>query len=428
MIVLLCAMIGVAIWWVIELIGYAITGYGLGSTINIIAPIIMGTLMAIGGIPAQIAANEKKKQKHYMAERLKLISSGRWKFPIDKFYKECLDEKATNVTNAIVFKKIMLIAKNIINKEQIPQQYISMYYDEKKVKDYFLTGKERVQTAREKREQEEALKRITPQPAKLTTEMREISNLHYALRDKMYVEKRRLHLGLLINIANRKLQECEKTYDTAWKVSHALLHSTVQIPKNDWAVIGGLTQGIAGPAAGVMAALKASAENDKIVEINKNNMMAMLELSEGITHRAREYCEPIEKEVKKSLKYYKETLEQLPLKMFFEEYDKNELFNNLKISGSVSYLEKEIYAAEINISNKYNPNIKDYTIVMDGIIKVKWYCDDVFVDEFFIALPENGVKYNEEAVVIQYPKKYMIGKRGSDRFEFSPQSLWLMER
>ena len=59
---------------------------------------------------------------------------------------------------------------------------------------------------------------------------------------------------------------------------------------------------------------------------------------------------------------------------------------------------------------------------------VKLYCDEILVDEFFVALPENGVAWGEETIVKQYPTKHMIGENRKYRFEFSPHNLWLMER
>ena len=117
----------------------------------------------------QVIREEKQKQQ----DRLRLISSGKWEFPIDTFYKKCVSEKATAVTNKLNFKKMMLIAKNIIDTEGIPQEYAHLYYDEEKVKYYFKAGKENAQSAKKKAAEEEKLRKITPQEAKLTDEMKE---------------------------------------------------------------------------------------------------------------------------------------------------------------------------------------------------------------------------------------------------------------
>ena len=76
--------------------------------------------------------------------------------------------------------KIFLnIAKNIIDTEGIPQEYAHLYYDEEKVKYYFKAGKENAQAAKKKAAEEEKLRKITPQEAKLTDEMKEISDLNF---------------------------------------------------------------------------------------------------------------------------------------------------------------------------------------------------------------------------------------------------------
>lgn len=372
----------------------------------------------------QVIREEKQKQQ----DRLRLISSGKWEFPIDAFYKKCVSEKATAVTNKLNFKKMMLIAKNIIDTEGIPQEYAHLYYDEEKVKYYFKAGKENAQVAKKKAAEEEKLRKIAPQEAKLTDEMKEIRNLHFALRNELYAAKRKLHLEILIGSIEKKIQGYKKAFDNTLTVAAAMSSSAKQTPKNDWAVIGGFVQGIAGPAAGAIAASQAIAENEKIEYENRQNKSAVEKRAFSMAESAFDGYINKKSELEKIQKPYKDALEKLPLKLFFEEYDKNELFNSLKISGSVSKPNNESVTLTINIFNGYNPEIKNYTVVMDGIIKTKLYCEDIFVDEFFIALPANGIAYNEKAVIIQYPKKYMIGENRRYRFEFSPHNMWLMER
>lgn len=403
--------------------------YGAGVYVGmfILGAIIGGLLGVLIWILVYNIA-EKNHAKEQMQTQLRLISSGKWEFPIDAFYEKCVSEKATAVTNKLNFKKMMLIAKNIIDTEGIPQEYAHLYYDEEKVKYYFKAGKENSQTAKKKAAEEEKLRKITPQEAKLTDEMKEIRNLHFALRNELYAAKRKLHLEILIGSIEKKIQSYKKAFDNTLTVAAAMSSSAKQTPKNDWAVIGGFVQGIAGPAAGAIAASQAIAENEKIEYENRQNKSAVEKRAFSMAKSASDGYIHKKGELEKIQKPYKDALEKLPLKLFFEEYDKNELFNSLKISGSVSKPNNESVTVTIDIFNGYNPEIKNYTVVMDGIIKTKLYCEDIFVDEFFIALPANGIAYNEKAVIIQYPKKYMIGENRKYRFEFSPHSLWLMER
>ena len=363
---------------------------------------------------------EKKRAKEQMQAQLRITSSGKWKFPTDDFYKQCINEKATDETDKLDFKKMMLVAKNIIVANGIPQEYVHLYYNEEKVKYYFKTGKENVV-------ENEKLKKITPQPAKLTDEMIEICNLHYALRNELYAAKRKLHLEILIRNAEKRIQKYKESKDAIFKTMVALNNSTKK-SKNDWAVIGGLAQGIAGPAAGAVAASQAISENERIDYENKQNEAAIVKQWLPLVTASDDKYRPMISKQEKIIKHCRNTLEKLPLKLYFTEYDKSELFKQLEISGSVSKPNNESAAVTISITNNYYPGTDDYTIVMDGIIKTKLYCEDIFVDEFFIALPENGIAYNEKAVIIQYPKKYMIGENRKYRFEFSPHSLWLMER
>lgn len=84
-----------------------------------------------------------KENRERERERLNIISSGNWKFPIDEFYNTCVSRKATDVFNNSSVEKMMLIAKHIIENEKIPSEYVHLYYDKEKVKQYFNDAKHR---------------------------------------------------------------------------------------------------------------------------------------------------------------------------------------------------------------------------------------------------------------------------------------------
>lgn len=403
---------------------------GLGK--YLVGFLAFGLAGAIAGYPylrGTIERKEKSKKKEQeKQEKLKAISSGEWQFPVDEFYKKCLSEKAAAVTNELAFRKMMLIAKNILDMEGVPREYIPLYYDEEKVKQYFKVGKERATAARRNAQEEKALRKATPQDAELTPDMEEVADMHDALKDELYRNKRKLQLETLIGITERKIQEAKRAYDSALLTSAALSASAKQTPKKDWALIGGIAQGIAGPAAGAIAASQAIAENERMEYENRQDKAIVDKQALSIAQIASDRYLPKKEQLTEELERYKKDLEKLPLKLVFEEYDTDDLFQRLEISGSVSRPKNESVTVTINVLNHYDPKIKNYTVVMDGILEAKLYCDDIFVDGFFIALPENGVAYDEKAAIKQYPRKYMIGEKRNYRLEFLPHNLWLMER
>lgn len=341
-------------------------------------------------------------------ERLKIISSGNWKFPIDEFYITCVSKKATDVSNNSSVKKMMLIAKHIIENEKIPSEYVHLYYDKEKVMQYFN-------------------EKNIPVNSELTSTMISQVNLHYKLKDKLYKEKTKAQLEYLIHKTTTKIKNAKEARSSLHKLSLVISHSAYEKPESDWAVLGGIAQGIAGPAAGIAVASQTIAENAKIAQENQQNKAACARQGDEIRKLADSMGEKLEWE----LKGYKETLRKLPTLKYFKDIDKFELFKSLKIQGKISKQNDQNIYADICIKNNYasyETESNGIPVAIDGVLMVKLYCDEILVDEFFVALPENGVAWGEETIVKQYPAKHMIGENRKYRFEFSPHNLWLMER
>lgn len=360
------------------------------------------------------------------------IASGNWKFPIDDFYNKCKKENVTEISDAVCVKKMMLIAKNMILKAGVPEKYLPLYYDEEKVKNYYQTAKEKKQSDNKKAEELAELKKVTPQPTQLAAEEIEFISLQKKLKNLYLSEKRRAYLEFIIKHLKQDISNLKEGMHTLMSVP-INMKASVEKEKNDWAIHGGLAQGIAGPGAGAVVALQKMAEYER----NKANAeKASNDFNNAIAPMYGKYAKKVN-DLRKELGFYEVKLQKLPTKLYFEEFDTEELYKNLKITSSVSSKNKESITVSIKIANKFHPDLSNqYSYATDGILRVKLFCDDttdVLVDDFYVALPEDGVACDGVANVYYYPEKYMIPideKTGLRKYrcKISPHKLWLMEQ
>lgn len=388
-----------------------------------------GTILCICAFFLANHIYKKNNHKKWISK----IASGNWEFPIDDFYNKCKKENATKVSDAVCVKKMMLIAKDIILRAGVSEKYLPLYYDEEKVKNYYRTAKERELSENKKAKELEEFKKVTPQPTQLIEEEKEYISLQKKLKNLYLSEKRKAYLEFLIKNLKQDISSLDKGMHTLMSVP-INMKASVEKEKNDWAIHGGLAQGIAGPAAGAVVASQKMAEYER----NKANAEKASNdfINNTIAPMHSKYIEKVS-DLQKELEFYEEKLQKLPTKLYFEEFDTEKLYKNLKITSSVSSKNKESISVSINITNKFHPVLSDqYSYATDGILRVKLFCDDttdVLVDDFYVALPENGVPCGGDAGVYYYPEKYMIPidkktKTRKYRCEISPHKLWIMEQ
>lgn len=396
----------------------------------------------LGIIPASLLSNEKRKEeekKQKKAEeierqkrqRINQAKVGVWDFPSKRFYEECVKQKATKITDDFCVRKMVLIAKRIIEENQIPEEYGAKYTSEEAVKTYFKEGKKEKQAENKEKKERERIEHMTPKYSIFPPEIEEKRAFQDYIKDLSFNEKRKAYYNFLIKEKEKEVADMEKAKEAAMKLSGAIINSAYQQPKNDWAVMGGIASGLAGPVAGAMVASQAIAENSRIEQQNQTNKAYASNLAYSVISSTDSISQKI-RTAKREIERYKESINDLSYKVVFKESDTKELFNHLSFKSSINTVEGQNYVeAKIIVSSDYqHKEAEDFIIVIDGILKVKLYCGNTFVDQFYIALPENGIR-NVDVLnkpIYQYPQKYMQGEKRRYRFEFSPHKLWLTER
>lgn len=387
--------------------------------------VVFASLIAI--IIAIKKCVNKRNENKDREKRLATIASGKWKFPVEEFYNQCIDQKITDTSSEFATKKMILIAKAIMTDNEIPKEHFHLYCTAAKVKKYYKDGNNISIVKAQKKKEAEELAWITPQVSSLTPEMLEHRQIVNTIKDLLYSEKKSAYLKLLIQSKKDVISHAEKTIEDIKTLCSALIESS-QEKEINWATVGGLASGLGGIGAGIAAAQDAMIKNEEIKIKNQQIYDYYVAQYGPVYAEAQAKYQPIIEKAKSDVKKYNKLLSELPLKVYLENYDTQDLFKKLQVSGSISYVEEDCICTKIKITNHNVYEIDDQSFVIDGVLKTKLYCEDIFVDEFYVALPPNGISSKGSATVIQYPLKRMPGQKRSYRFEFSPHNLWLMEK
>ena len=375
-------------------------------------------------VPKAESILQEKKRKKVFEQNVKIWSSGNWDFPKNKFYEICQKENIQDINSPIMFKKCMQIAESIVKNEGMPAEYHNLYISKEKVKEYFALGK--AKEKKEKQMQVEAYnkKYVTPQIGELDRKKSKLMNDMKSLRNLTGVAKRKKHLQLMLSDVNTEIKNKQEGMLALAKLS-SIMSDAYSQPKSDWAILGGIAEGIAGPGAGMAVASQVMRENERIEMANSAARSQIKQQFQG-------YNSAIWNE-KMSLEKYRDDikilLDRVDYKVVLDDIDGEDLLDEIEIYYSVENCGNST-KIKLEIENPYSVQTKEnIKFVVDGVIKLDLYCDDIFMDEVYVALPFNGVKCGDgKATIEAYSKMYMIGEDRDYTLEFTACNLFVIEQ
>lgn len=215
-----------------------------------------------------------------------------------------------------------------------------------------------------------------------------------------------------------RMQELRKSADATDYMANAMMRSTQQ-RESDWAIWGGIADGLAGAGAGIATALEIRAENAQIRARNEANRRAMLPAYMMITGNAsenRSHANQIEKEIR------------LLQEKLISDASADDVMEKLQVTDTTVDVLKTgslMVTATVEVKEKlfiYN----DVPAVADGTLLAHIYDDeDNEVGTAKMVLPVEGV-FEKTGVAGMClgegkPKKKYYAK-------FAPYKLWLMEK
>lgn len=208
--------------------------------------------------------------------------------------------------------------------------------------------------------------------------------------------------------------------------SNTILTSPPQEKLNDWATLGGIANGIAGPAAGVATAVNAMAENERIKERNAMYLNCAAYLSGEVGKKAKQAEDEVAS-LRNNANLVRAEIKALDEKVVLA-VTSEELEESLKcVSFDVKKSKSDILEITASISNNYVPDVpKGVKIIIDGVIVADVLCEGVRIDEVYLPLPLYGIKCGITDEVYGYCATYMVGDR---EYTISVRSMnvWAME-
>lgn len=388
------------------------------------------------------AAEEKRKEEQ--ARKEAMYKNGEWLISSTDFYNRCCQNGVKAINSSFALQKATAIACVMLDTVGVPKQFHSIFIEEQKLKAFFLEGKKETKKlediAKEKQRQEEERKRTTPVAGTPNKQEAEQIRFFASLVGLSGKEKRRMMLKTELDAIKSEIQPLEQQCSllneqekNKYATAAQLRLSAPQQKTHDWAVAGGIAQGIAGPAAGMAAVLDTMNENAKIEARNAQNRKPFDDAANLIVnHDYRGQANAIYEDIKyleKKAKPLKEALAVLEEKVVLNGVDQNVLSPKLEVTRcNIQKKSSNVLSVTVSLKNNFSADVpKGVIIVADGTLTANVYCDDIFVGSAIAAFPTFGIPCGSAVTMTALCNKYLEGDRNY-RAEITFNKLWAMEQ
>lgn len=350
-------------------------------------------------------------------------ASGRWSFPVAKFYQYCCTSNIEALNSSYAEKIATNIAKQLLEDAHIPERYHHMYCTTEQLSQYFEKGK----IEAERVEAERQAERRTVKVGHLSETETQSVALAKKVSDLCGISKRKAMIDDVIEKINKRILDVEEAQAAIKQVGMLLGTSVRQEKKKDWAILGGLAEGIAGPGAGIAVAANAMIENQEIERRNQQARQEAINVAKSFYDSAYKLSDDIaalEKE-KKLMENHKRQLDRKELK---STYTTEELFEMLQLKATVGKaMSRQGTKLSVSVTNKFPDVIlKDSRLVVDGTINAAIYLEGTLVDTVCVCLPLFGVARGTTEKVVAFTDRYAEAD-GGYTVKFEPNKLWIMK-
>lgn len=418
---------------------------------------------------ARVTGREKykeaeKKRNEKILEVRQQLQTGKWPFPTpfpaEDFYRRCKENniflldnefscvKATKLAESIVYKALLDL-ENVIDSDAHRSLESSLTREEREfynrpsfpaklsnvdssefsslirkecLEKYLAEGKVLAEAADKK----ELAKQKIPRNASPNLEEQAFIRRAAEISNLVGNQKRVKMLSYLIQELDAqitKLREAEKaTKELAW------LYLQQQKKEKSWGTVGGLAEGIAGPAAGLAAALQVMENNREIQQYNaamrdlsRDTLNGMVSISNDQIKLGELYSE--------ALKRCREAKDKITI----SEPNADEIRNHIKV-GKYQIKKEENGVLHIALPVRIKPPFaldvpQNVNTVIDGTLTAEVRCERRSVGFVNFPLPLYGIPTNmtEEVILdgmldrsMEFDGKYTLKMSDS-------HNLWIME-
>lgn len=377
------------------------------------------------------SAEEERKQEE--AERLKskvaefnrLGKEGKWQIPTEKFYQMCTENRLADVTSEFELEKAKSIAVQLI-KEACPEvdlECFQQYLTKESLQKYMRQGKPQAEkTAQRKLEESKTIRN-----AFATAEEIKFIRRADALSEKTGCEKRVVMLSDLLEDCDQRIQQLRDGEEAMIKL--AGIYSGMQKKEKNWAAIGGFAEGLAGPAAGIMAASDAMQDNYEIRKYNEEMRQTSIDIVKGtymnnITDRYK---------LEKERNNIQQQIEATKTKVSLTNPTAQQIWKHFSAGNArVVRSESGVLMCSVTLWPKGPLHLdvpKGVNMVIDGTLKGDIWAEGKFVGPVVFPLPLYGIPCNTSSEVtvdgmcaksMEYNCDYSLKLRAEPK-------LWIME-
>jgi hypothetical protein len=407
----------------VEAIGIGILNFVMGCLA------LWGAIAVKRGRKRKALAEERARSERYHQERLEQkakrekFMSGEWSFPAKEFYKRCNAANITSVDTSFAEQKVAAIARQIMQENEAPTECYATYCSKEKLLQYFEKGKARAE-ADAARELEQQRK---PKDGKLTESEQDLMNLAKKMKSRYGIDKRIAMLGDTIGKLNKKIHDYEEGQKALKEVAFLLESSVAQEKKKDWAFLGGLADGIAGPGAGVAVALNAMAENEEIERRNQRARQEAAKTVKSFYDSSYQLSNDID-ELTNRKRLMESYEKQAQIKVVLNDYSADEIFKALSFSSSVSKTRGgNATSLAVTVRNKFVADVPEGVVVaVDGTLDAEIYFEGTLVDTVTVCLPLFGVATGTSERIEAFSGRY-VEAAGKYTVKYKPNKLWIVE-
>lgn len=401
----------------------------------------------------------EKRRNEKLLEIRRQLQAGKWSFPAEEFYRSCKENNIFQLDNEFACEKAKKLAENCIRealsdieaeidsdtrdslsslKSMGQEEYIlqpfsetlsnvnsseySSYIRKECLERYLADGKKLADSADEKEMvRQKTLKTATPNLPEKTFLQRtsEIADLHGN-------NKRIKMLNDLVGDLTEKIAALQRGEEAMKQLS--MIYMQQQKKEGDWAIAGGLAEGLAGPVAGFMEASRVMENNWEIQKHNAAMRNASRDVLSGSLSLTNDRYK-LERQKEQTEEYCKEAKNKVTL----SKPDAAEIWEHIQVGR---YQIKKAESGVLHITLPMHietPFVLDVpenvNTVVDGTLKAEVQFEDRDVGVVNFPLPLYGIPTNMTAEVtldgmldrsVEFNGEYTLKMLGY-------HNLWIME-
>lgn len=362
---------------------------------------------------------EERKKREALNQS---AQTGSWEFPAEDFYTILRDAKLTDLNSAYAEQKAKAVAEELIEKAGILRINATGYLQSNKLKEFWQTGEKLV---REK-ENKKIAESKCPRYATPTEKEQRFIDRATALSVLTGCSKRVKMLEYEIEDMDEQIQALSQGEEAMRTLSNAMWDQ--QKKEGDWAIAGGIANGIAGPAAGMLAASQVMANNQKIQQHNEMMRRTSSNILSGMSGISSDRKSLVELK-SKALRRQQEAKRKIAL----PGHSSNDIWKHIQ-AGKNKIVKSETGVLHISLAVRIEePFVLDVPkgvgTVLDGTLKAEVWFDNKNLGTAYFPLPVDGISVNRTTSIeldamlaksVEFDGAYTLKLADS-------HNLWIME-